>query len=300
MISTPGSLPGTTKSGFAGDSEIPRSTMPVATSHSFALLLAIITSASWLGSACSRTMSSLTVIAITPDGRPCKPVVRNRRLDLHLIEKRPSSTKSNVKVQACLVNFRDVSRIIPPAQTWCAVPPLAQASANPRQGAPKPPYPEGSWPSPPADGTPRLPYGTSPRRFGRMVSSAVPLPLHLHGNGVVCGNSNELSRETRRAIGRSKEDTRNYYCCGSANTLCAKFDRAAPRVYFAESMFSRVSRSSCLTSAFDAPLQRPWLEPGRSRVYLPSGSMSTRPAFAAALRSPIVYVRERYVCFWLL
>jgi len=138
------------------------------------LLLAIITSASWLGSACSRIMSSLTVIAITPDGRPCKPVVRNRRLDLHLIEKRPSSTKSNVKVQACLVNFRDVSRIIPPAQTWCAVPPLAQASANPRQGAPKPPYPEGSWPSPPADGTPRLPYGTSPRRFGRMVSSAVP------------------------------------------------------------------------------------------------------------------------------
>jgi hypothetical protein len=95
-------------------------------------------------------------------------------------------------------------------------------------------------------------------------------------------DSNELSRETRRAIGRSKEDTRNYYCCGSANALCAKFDRAAPRVYFAESMFSRVSRSSCLTSAFDAPLQRPWLEPGRSRVYLPSGSRSTRPAFAAA------------------
>jgi hypothetical protein len=272
MISTPGSLPGTTKSGFAGDSEIPRSTMPVATSHSFALLLAIITSASWLGSACSRIMSSLTVIAITPEGRPCKPVVRNRRLDLHLIEKRPSSTKSNVKPRRkpdhpARPNL--VRRSAP-----CAS--FSQSSARRTQAS------LSTWPSPPADGTPRLPYGTSPRRFGRMVSSAVPLPLHLHGNGVVCGNSNELSRETRRAIGRSKEDTRNYYCCGSANALCAKFDRAAPRVYFAESMFSRVSRSSCLTSAFDAPLQRPWLEPGRSRVYLPSGSMSTRPAFAAA------------------
>jgi hypothetical protein len=110
MISTPGSLPGTTKSGFAGDGEIPRSTMPVATSHSFALPLAIITSASWLGSACSRTMSSLTVIAISPDDRPCKPVERNRRLDLHLIEKRPSSTKSNVRGQVWLVNFRNMPR----------------------------------------------------------------------------------------------------------------------------------------------------------------------------------------------
>jgi hypothetical protein len=74
------------------------------------LPLAIITSASWLGSACSRPMSSLTVIAISPDDRPCKPVERNRRLDLHVIEKGPSFTKSNVRMQAWLVNFRDVSR----------------------------------------------------------------------------------------------------------------------------------------------------------------------------------------------
>lgn len=70
MISTPGSLPGTTKSGFAGDVDIRRSTTPVAISHSFALTLAIITSASWLGSACSRAMSSLTVIAISTDDGP--------------------------------------------------------------------------------------------------------------------------------------------------------------------------------------------------------------------------------------
>lgn len=67
---------------------------------------------------------------------------------------------------------RDVSRIISSVQTWCPVPPLAQASANPPQGAPKPPYPEGSWPSLPAHGIPQLPYGTSPRRFGTRVSSA--------------------------------------------------------------------------------------------------------------------------------
>jgi hypothetical protein len=49
-----------------------------------------------------------------------------------------------------------------------------------------------------------------------------------------------------------KKPLGNYYCCGSANALCGKFDRSAPRLCFAESgMFSRVSFSSCLTSASD-------------------------------------------------
>jgi hypothetical protein len=154
--------------------------------------------------------------------------------------------------KACLV--RDVSRIISSVQTWCPVPPLAQASANPRQGAPKPPYPEGSWPSPPAHGIPQLPYGTSPRRFGARVSSAVLSPFIYMGTELSVGTapSYPAKRVSRLAVPKKIIGS---YIIAADRLMRSAPDSTVPRRAY--------ESSSCLASLPVAltPLRCPWLEP---------------------------------------